>query len=129
MLGAMAFMPAFITPNHFSMKSMTKDEKKHLGKVAAIGCVLCYLKGTPGTPAEIHHPRKNTGMAQKASRYDAIPLCPAHHRGDIGIHSMGVKAFARHYGIDEAGLLHITRRLVAHNDHLSDGWRTSTQVD
>lgn len=31
---------------------MTKDEKKHLDKVAGIGCVLCYLKGTPGTPAE-----------------------------------------------------------------------------
>ena len=108
---------------------MTKDEKKHLNKLAAIGCVVCHLRGALGTPAEIHHPRRGTGMAQKASHYDAIPLCPAHHRGDIGIHGMGGKAFTRHYGIDEAGLLHITRRLVAHHDHLSDGWRTATQVD
>ena len=108
---------------------MTVDEKKHLNKLSAIGCVLCHLLGTPGTPAEIHHPRKGTGMGQRASHYDAIPLCTAHHRGDIGILGMGVKAFTRHYDIDEAGLLHITRRLVAHNDHLSDGWRTATQVD
>ena len=108
---------------------MTKDEKQHLDKVAAIGCVLCHLQGTPGTPAEIHHPRKGTGMGQRASHYDAIPLCPEHHRGKTGIHGMGVKAFTKHYDIDEAGLLHITRRLVAHNDHLSDGWRTSAQVD
>ena len=60
---------------------MTKDEKKHLNKVAEIGCVLCHLQGTPGSPSEIHHPRKGTGMGQRASHYDAIPLCPEHHRG------------------------------------------------
>lgn len=108
---------------------MTKYEKQHLDKVAAIGCVLCHLLGTPGTPAEIHHPRRGIGMGQRANNYDAIPLCPEHHRGKTGIHGMGVKAFTAHYDVDEAGLLHITRRLVAHNDHLSDGWRTSTQVD
>jgi len=102
---------------------MTKDEKKHLNKVAEIGCVLCHLQGTPGTPAEIHHPRKGTGMAQKASHYDAIPLCPAHHRGDIGIHGMGVKAFAKHYDIDEAGLLHITRRLLGVQQEQAYGWK------
>jgi hypothetical protein len=31
---------------------MNQEEKKHLSKVAAIGCVLCHLQGTPGTPAE-----------------------------------------------------------------------------
>jgi len=31
---------------------LTAEEKKHLDKVAAIGCVLCHLQGTPGTPAE-----------------------------------------------------------------------------
>ena len=108
---------------------MTKDEKKHLDKLSAIGCVLCHLHGNPGSPSEIHHPRKGTGMGQRASHYDAIPLCPEHHRGSSGIHGMGVKAFIRHYDIDEAGLLHITRRLVAHNDHLSVGWRKSAQVD
>jgi Recombination enhancement, RecA-dependent nuclease len=102
---------------------MTKDEKKHLGKVAALGCVLCHLQGIQDSPSEIHHPRKGTGMAQRASHYDAIPLCPEHHRGKTGIHGMGVKAFTKHYDIDEAGLLHITRRLVAHQEHLADGWK------
>ncbi|NBT49274.1 MAG: hypothetical protein EBT07_15930 [Actinobacteria bacterium] len=102
---------------------MTKDEKKHLDKVSAIGCVLCHLLGTPGSLAEIHHPRKGTGMGQRASHYDAIPLCPAHHRGDIGIHGMGVKAFTAHYDIDEAGLLHITRRLLCAQQEQAYRWK------
>ena len=108
---------------------MNQDEIKHLSKVAEIGCILCFRLGTPGTPAEIHHPRKGTGMAQRASHYDAIPLCPEHHRGKTGIHGMGIPALTKHYQVDEAELLHVTRRLVAYHDHLSDGWKVSTQVD
>jgi len=102
---------------------MTKDEKQHLNKVAAIGCVLCHLQGTPGSPSEIHHPRKGTGMGQRASHYDAIPLCPEHHRGNTGIHGMGVKAFTTYYDIDEAGLLHITRRLLGFQQEQAYGWK------
>lgn len=60
---------------------MTKDEKAHLSRVAELGCIACYLQGTPGTPAEIHHPRAGTGAGRKASHFDALPLCPPHHRG------------------------------------------------
>ena len=102
---------------------MTKDEKKHLDKLSAIGCVLCHLQGTPGSPSEIHHPRKGTGMGQRASHYDAIPLCPEHHRGSSGIHGLGVKAFTKHYDIDEAGLLHITRRLLGFQQEQAYGWK------
>ena len=60
---------------------MTKAEKAHLSRIAALGCIACYQQGTPGTPAEIHHPRSGTGAGRKASHMQAIPLCPAHHRG------------------------------------------------
>lgn len=62
---------------------MTKDEKAHLSKVSALGCIACHLQGTPGTPAEIHHPRAGAGKGQRASHYDGIPLCPPHHRGTM----------------------------------------------
>lgn len=60
---------------------MTHDEKRHLSKVAGLGCIACMIQGTPGTPAEIHHIRAGKGRGQRASHYEAIPLCPAHHRG------------------------------------------------
>lgn len=60
---------------------MTKAEKEHLSKVAALGCIACHELGFAGTPCEIHHPRAGNGKGQKASHFEAIGLCPAHHRG------------------------------------------------
>lgn len=60
---------------------MTRAEKQHLNRVQGLGCIACHIQGTPGTSAEIHHPRAGTGAGRKASHFDAIPLCHAHHRG------------------------------------------------
>ena len=91
---------------------MTKDEKKHLASVAQLGCIVCSKLGFGETPAEIHHPRKGVGFALRASHYDAIPLCPEHHRGQSGVHGMGTKGFAKHYGFDESDLLETTKILL-----------------
>jgi hypothetical protein len=91
---------------------MTKDEKKHLDLLSQLGCVVCARLGHSGTPAEIHHPRKGTGLALRASHYDAIPLCPEHHRGQTGVHGMGTKRFANEYGFDESDLLETTKLLL-----------------
>lgn len=91
---------------------MTQSERRHLNAVAELGCILCARLGTPGTPAEIHHPRKGQGMGQRASHKQAIPLCIEHHRGKTGVHGMGTKAFSAHYGIDEDGLLADVRRAL-----------------
>lgn len=94
---------------------MTKDEKRHLNLVASLGCIPCLLDGFPHTPAEIHHPRAGTGMARRASHYDAIPLCPAHHRGTNHPHTpsihMDKHRFIEQYGT-EADLLVLTRRAL-----------------
>lgn len=94
---------------------MTKAEKEHLSKVAALGCVACYLDANPGTWAEIHHPRAGAGKGQKASHFDALPLCPAHHRGTHhpaipSIH-LAKRAFIDRYGT-EADLLEIVKQLL-----------------
>lgn len=91
---------------------MTKDEKKHLDLLSQLGCVVCARLGYGATPAEIHHPRKGTGLALRASHYDAIPLCTEHHRGQNGVHGMGTKGFAKHYGFDESDLLETTKILL-----------------
>jgi len=92
---------------------MTKDEKKHLDLLSQLGCVVCSRLGYGETPAEIHHPRKGTGLALRASHYDAIPLCLEHHRGQTGVHGLGTKGFAKHYGFDEADLLAYTKELLS----------------
>lgn len=91
---------------------MTKDEKKHLDLLSQLGCIVCARLGYGATPAEIHHPRKGTGLALRASHYDAIPLCVEHHRGQTGVHGLGTKGFAKHYGFDESDLLETTKILL-----------------
>ena len=89
-----------------------KELKEYKRRAAELGCMICRLFFTPGTPAQLHHPRRGTGMGQRASDEDVIPLCHEHHQGNTGIHGMGTKAFPRHYGITEAELAELTRKLV-----------------
>lgn len=71
-------------------KAATKAEREHLGKVAALGCIACINLGYADTPAEIHHITTGTGMGQRASHYETIPLCYHHHS------AMGVDGFHKH---------------------------------
>lgn len=92
----------------------TKAERKHMDAVASLGCVVCVRVYGPHEPAsvELHHPRRGTGMGQKASNMDVIGLCPPHHRGNLGVHGLGTKGFAKHYGFTEADLLDDVRRMM-----------------
>ena len=51
----------------------SKRERDHLGRVAALGCLLC------GQPAQVHHLRAGQGMGQRASHFLTVPLCSDHH--------------------------------------------------
>ena len=77
---------------------MKKADKEYLGKVASIGCIICFRAGYPETPAEIHHIRDvGLGLGVRNSHTNTLPLCPLHHRGNDGIHGMGRKAWERKY--------------------------------
>jgi len=92
---------------------MTKQERIHLDRVARLGCIVCRDLGYDDSPAEIHHPRALAGMGQRASHYDAIGLCPAHHRTGgygVAIHA-GQKAWEAKFGT-ELELLEKVRALL-----------------
>lgn len=96
-----------------SKKAATKDEKAHMGRVAALGCAICRMLGLGETPALVHHPRTGTGAGRRASHYDTIPLCPHHHdHTNESLHGLGRKAFEALFGITELELVRQTRALL-----------------
>lgn len=97
---------------------MRKRESQYLGKVADIGCIICYKNGYPGTPAEIHHIRGlGLGMGVRNSHDNVIPLCPEHHRGSTGYHGLGRRAFERKYGVTEQELQQLVEGLLNEEAH------------
>jgi hypothetical protein len=78
--------------------------KKHMGRVAELGCILCRHLDYGQTPAEVHH------IYDTSERSDwlVVPLCPEHHRGKNGFHGMGQRAFERVYNLTESALLALT---------------------
>ena len=89
----------------------TKAEKERYGKVARLGCILCWHLGYEGTPAELHHIRR----AGRRDNAPVIPLCPEHHRGNTGIHGLGRKGFEKKYGLSEEELSVFTEHLLTNS--------------
>lgn len=88
----------------------TKAEKEHMSRVAALSCVVCRNLGLGESPAEVHH-IGNGAMGKRASNYETIPLCHAHHRTGgygVAVHA-GRKEFERNFGTEKE-LLDQTRR-------------------
>lgn len=42
-----------------------------------IGCIVCYLRGYPGTPGDMHHIHRN---GRRVDDMHTICLCVRHHR-------------------------------------------------
>lgn len=94
-----------------SKKSKTKAEKVHMNKVAALGCIACRVIGYEDTPPELHHIRSFSGIGQRGSNFDVIPLCAHHHRMDKNaIHQSKVN-FERDFGT-ELELLEMVKGLL-----------------
>ena len=84
----------------------TKSEKKWMDNVAQLPCALCEAQ-----PVEVHHIREGQGMAQRASNFLTIPLCPSCHRGPNGVH--GDKTMMRIKKVSELDLLAQTIEALA----------------
>lgn len=84
---------------------MKSSEREYLGKVAALGCIIC------GSPAEIHHRRTGTGL-KRANHSEVIPLCHSHHRTGgygVAIHA-GIKKWQENFG-SELDLIEKVKKL------------------
>lgn len=94
---------------------MKTADRKHLNKLAELGCIACYKLGYPGAPCEIHHIRAGTGMGRKATHFEAFGLCPAHHRGTAGLSVASIhgskNAFIAEFGT-EAELLELCLAMI-----------------
>lgn len=80
-------------------------ERQHKARLVLMGCMVCrriHGPHNPG-PVELHHLRG--GGWGKGDWTTLIPLCSEHHRGNTGVHGLGTKGFAKHYGFDQADLL------------------------
>lgn len=96
-----------------SRTQATAAEKRHMGMVAAQGCIICSeCLGISDTPAIVHHLRTGQGK-KRASHLCTLPLCPFHHQhSGHGVHDMGRAEFAAKYCKSELELLHIIQTLL-----------------
>ena len=81
---------------------MKKAEREYLNRVVSLGCIVCKNLGYGETPAHVHHIRTGKGMGQRASNYETIPLCPAHHQNGghgVAIHA-GQKTWEANFGAE-----------------------------
>jgi hypothetical protein len=83
--------------------------KRHMARVASLSCLICEKCGLGNSPSEVHH------ILDSATRSDflTVPLCPTHHRGALGFHGLGARAFERKYKTSEAELLAMTLERLA----------------
>ena len=89
-------------------RSATADEKRHMARVAQMGCCVCEHMGYGDTPSVVHHVRTQVGWGRDG-HMNVIPLCPEHHDGALGIHTLGRTKFQEMYGISEIELLELIK--------------------
>ena len=88
----------------------TAAQKRHFGRVAALGCRACAILGYgDDCECEIHHVQD--GMFGKRDHDKIIGLCPRHHRnGKFAVHNMSADEWLAYTGKTELEMLADTRR-------------------
>ena len=92
---------------------MSAAGKRHMGRVARVPCVLCARMGLGATPAQVHHMKLGTGASDRASDVLTIALCPEHHTGPMGVHTLKERGIRLHYKCSELDLLADTLEALA----------------
>ncbi len=92
-------------PKAKKAKASKAVQQQHKAKLVLLGCMACRRLDGAHEPGgvELHHYRG--GGWGKGDWRTLMPLCVEHHRGDMGIHGLGTKGFAAHYGFDQQELL------------------------
>lgn len=79
-------------------KPTTAAERRHLDRVAAMGCLVC------DRPSTVHHVTSDGYQRLTRTHERVVPLCPRHHMIQFGPHesveALGHAGFTATYGID-----------------------------
>ena len=92
---------------------MSAKGKRHMGRVAKVPCVLCARLGLGESPAIVHHMKFGTGASDRARDVLTIALCPEHHTGASGVHTLKEKGLRLRYNCTELDLLADTLEALA----------------
>lgn len=87
------------TPMKRRSRYVPAAEKRHMARVAELGCLVCKM------PATIHHVTASIhGGRLTRSNKRVVPLCPRHHQIQWGpresVEALNHGGFYREYGID-----------------------------
>ena len=74
----------------------TASARRHMARVAEIGCICCERLGYGATPAQVHHIREG-----RIARSDwlVLPLCRVHHTGSAMSMHMDKEPLLRALGL------------------------------
>jgi hypothetical protein len=94
-------------------KKATAAEREHMDKIANMDCII--YNGDCAGHTIVHH-KTNAGMGLRASHFDTMPICWAHHDAQTSLdfgHSVhkGTKVFEKRYGT-QAELLKKTNQML-----------------
>jgi len=92
---------------------MSNAGKRWMMKVAQVPCVICRHMGLGETPAQVHHLKYQTGASDRASDFLVAALCPEHHTGAAGIHTLKEHGFYARYKLSELDALALTLEAIA----------------
>lgn len=77
-----------------------KDERDWLDLVHQIPCVVCLQTEGKESNAAAHHIREDQGVSKRAKHFLVAALCPEHHQGGQGIHTLGRRVWEARYGTE-----------------------------
>lgn len=102
-------------------KAATAAERRHMGRVAAMGCLVC------GAASTVHHVTAGVyGGRLRRSDTRVVPLCPIHHQkvfdplasNPVSVEGLGHGGFYRKHGIDLLVVAHdLWARSVMEEQH------------
>lgn len=92
---------------------MSAAGKRHMAKVARVPCVLCAYMGMGETPSIVHHLKFARGASDRAPDVLTVAVCPEHHTGPSGIHTLKERGLYLRYGLSELDLLAMTLEAIA----------------
>lgn len=82
----------------YRRQAPTAAERRHLDRVASLGCLVC------DSPATVHHVTSDGYKRLTRTHERIVPLCPRHHMIQFGPHesveALGHAGFTETYGID-----------------------------